>query len=86
MNDYDGKLFVRIGYKGEIAFVRFANLKVTHDECNIAFEIVWSCGFSDHLSIGETGVMYENDVLKLIENETIYEVTESIDPCQVASA
>lgn len=82
---FNRKLFARVGDKGALAFVRFTDVKVAHDDRNVCFEIVWSCG-GDRLPTGKTGVVYEADIAEMIEEGSLYEVSELTDPYLEASA
>lgn len=80
---FDGKLFARVGSKGQLAFVRFNDGIVLG--LRYGFTIVWSCG-GDRLPTGETGAVNKDDILDMIKEGLLYEVSELTDPCPEASA
>lgn len=77
--NHTGKLYARVGDKGSIAFVRFD----AADYSRHGFTIVWSCG-GDHLSTGETGFVHEIDINAMVDEGTLFEISESTDLCPKA--
>lgn len=75
-----GKLYARVGDDGSLAFVRFDK---AGDDRRYGFTIVWSCG-GDRLPTGETGVVHEIDVDAMVDEGTLFEVSESTGLCPKA--
>ena len=81
--NYNGRLYIRVGSKGAVAFVRFND--GIQPGLRYEFTVVWSCG-DDRLPTGETGVATADEILEMVEEDSLLEINESTSQCQAATA